>query len=32
MSRAWRALDAAGAIDAENAPTAFSSCDDFKNG
>jgi len=27
--RAWRALDAAGAMDAENAPTALSSCDDF---
>ena len=26
----WRALDAAGAMDAENAPTALSSCDDFK--
>ena len=30
--RAWRALDAAGAMDAENAPTALSSCDDFQNG
>jgi len=29
--RAWRALDAAGAIDAENAPTALS-CDDFRGG
>ena len=30
--RAWRALDAAGPMDAENAPTALSSGDDFKNG
>lgn len=27
-----RAVDAAGAMDAENAPTALSSGDDFKNG
>ena len=31
-ARAWRALDAAGAMDAENAPTALSPVDDFKNG
>ena len=30
--RARRALDAAGAMDAENAPTALSSGDYFKNG
>jgi hypothetical protein len=31
-AHATRAVDAAGAMDAENAPTALSSGDDFKNG